>query len=192
MSHPARLSRADRRDQLLDAASGMLLERGAAAITMEGLAVQAGVSKALPYIHFDNAEAVLIGLYQREIAWIGERVTSAMAAQVDAEGRLVAAIHAYFDVVEERGSILSILAGPGSAVPHLADAGSRTGNRFIAEILHREFGVTRRRGLLAAALVLGVLTGAVDAWANQEASRKAAETSAVAIAVHIARSESAS
>lgn len=39
----------------------MLLERGAAAITMEGLAVQAGVSKALPYIHFDNAEAVLIG-----------------------------------------------------------------------------------------------------------------------------------
>ncbi len=192
MSQPARLSRADRRKQLLDAASGMLLERGAAAITMEGLAVQAGVSKALPYIHFDNAESVLIGLYQREIAWIGARVTSAMAAQVDAESRLVAAIHAYFDVVEERGSILSVLAGPGSAVPHLADAGARTGNRFIAEILHREFHVTRRRSLLAAALVLGVLTGAVDAWANQEASRRAAEASAVAISVHIARSESAS
>lgn len=115
-----------------------------------------------------------------------------MAPQVDAESRLGAAIHAYFDVVEERGSILSILAGPGSAVTHLADAGSRTGNRFIAETLHREFNVARGRSLLAAALVLGVLTGAVDAWANQGASRNAAEFSAVAISVHIARSESAS
>ena len=53
-----RLTRAARREQLLDAAAQL----GAASldsVTMEGLAAQAGVSKALPYKFFANRDEVL-------------------------------------------------------------------------------------------------------------------------------------
>ena len=36
----------------------LVSERGFGAITMEGVAARAGVSKALPYSHFENAEAL--------------------------------------------------------------------------------------------------------------------------------------
>ena len=109
-----RLSKASRRDQLLDSAAELLLRRGTNGITMEGLAAQAGVSKALPYVHFDNAEHVLLELYRRELQGFGERVNAAVAQRKGVEARMRAAIHTYFDVVTERGAILSMLAGPGS------------------------------------------------------------------------------
>ncbi len=43
---------------------------------MEGIAARGGVSKALPYRHFDNADDVLMALYQREMALLAERVTA--------------------------------------------------------------------------------------------------------------------
>lgn len=182
-----RLRRADRRDQLLDVAADLVVERGAGALTMEGLAARAEVSKALPYAHFDNADAVLVELYRREVARIGTRITEVVADAHDEETRLRSAVHAYFDVVAERGAILSILTGPGSMVPYLSDGGKRRNNRFFADLLQRHLGVTAGRAPLVAAVLLGALSGAVDAWANCEAKRSAAESSVVEITLHLAR-----
>ena len=52
----------DRRDHLLDEAAAILVAHGAAVLTMERLAESAGVSKALPYKHFDNVQHVLVAL----------------------------------------------------------------------------------------------------------------------------------
>lgn len=181
-----RLTRADRRDQLLDVAAELVVERGAASITVEGLAARAEVSKALPYSHFDNADHVLIELYRREIGRIGARITEVVADVGDPESKVRAVVHAYFGEVAERGAILSILTGPGSLVPHLADRGRRSENRFFAELLERHLAVAPERAPLVAAVVLGALGGAIDAWAKGRASRTAAEAAVVELTLHLA------
>ena len=183
----ARLSKASRREQLLDSAAEVLLQRGPGGITMEGLAQQAGVSKALPYVHFDNAGSVLVELYQREMQNLGERVAAALASQIEPSARLRAAVHSYFDVVVERGAILAMLAGPGSSIPVLADSGERLGNRFVAAIFRREFGVPEEAAMINAALLLGALNGGIDALTHGEGSRRAIEETVVELALGLTR-----
>jgi len=66
-----RVDRSERRHQLLDVAAEKVVEHGVSAMSMERVAEWAGVSKALPYSHFDNIEDLLVALYQREAVSIG-------------------------------------------------------------------------------------------------------------------------
>ena len=68
----------DRRRQLLDAAARIIVEHGSAAMSMERLGAEAGVSKALPYKHFANSDAVLVELYRRETRALGRAVWRAL------------------------------------------------------------------------------------------------------------------
>ena len=52
-----RLQPEERRQELLDSAFTIVLSRGLESLTMEGLAAQAGVNKALPYHYFETREA---------------------------------------------------------------------------------------------------------------------------------------
>lgn len=66
-----RLSKAERRSQLLDTALSIVREEGADRLTLGHLAVRAGVSKPVVYDHFETRSVLLIELYR----WIDtERV----------------------------------------------------------------------------------------------------------------------
>lgn len=68
-----RLSKVDRRRQLLDTALMIVREEGADRLTLGHLAIRAGVSKPVAYDHFATRSALLIELYQ----WIDtERVNA--------------------------------------------------------------------------------------------------------------------
>lgn len=68
-----RLSKADRRRQLLDTAMQIVREEGADRLTLGHLAVRAGVSKPVAYDHFGTRAGLLIELYR----WIDtERVAA--------------------------------------------------------------------------------------------------------------------
>ena len=179
----ARMTREDRRDQLLDAAAEIVSERGIGAITMEGLAEQAGVSKALPYQHFDNADAALVALYQREINHLGGRVFAAVATISEPEDRVRAAIHAYFDVVEERGALLGALSSPGAGVASRADQRARVGVEFVAVLLVKPFGITGRKSRMLASMFLAMLGGALDSWAHGDGGRDRIEQAVAALIV---------
>lgn len=60
-----KLSRADRREQLLETADRVIAEAGADALTMGALAEKAGVSKPVVYDHFGSRSGLLIALYRR-------------------------------------------------------------------------------------------------------------------------------
>lgn len=181
-----RLSKAARREQLLDSATDLLLERGPHGVTMEGVAVRAGVSKALPYIHFDNAEAVLVELYRREVRRLGAHVTTALGSEAEPPARIRAAVHGYFDAVIERGAVFSLLGGPGSAIPALADGGTRAGHRFVEDLFTNVLGLHHDQAPVAAGLFLGALTGGVELLAHGEAPRAAIEAAVVGVALHLA------
>lgn len=57
-----RLPKAKRRAQLIAVATEIVKSQGVEALTMAGLAQQAGISKPVVYEHFENSEAVTLAL----------------------------------------------------------------------------------------------------------------------------------
>ena len=175
-----RSTKADRRAQLLDAAAQLISDRGIAAFTMEGLAVAAGVSKALPYQHFANANDALIALMAREVAHLGRAMTSASDGIDDADQMIAAAITAYFDIVAERGGLLNALAGPGSSLPELATGGTRTPPTFLLELLKRGYSLKSEHATFAAWIVTSLAIAGSDSIARDEGPRSTIEPLTVA------------
>jgi AcrR family transcriptional regulator len=60
-----RLSKRARREQLLDAALGIVREQGADGLTLVTLAEAAGVSRPIAYDHFGTRTGLLLALYRR-------------------------------------------------------------------------------------------------------------------------------
>lgn len=173
---PARLSKADRRHQLLDAAAQLLTERGAAGLTMEGLAAAAGVSKALPYAHFDNADAVQVALYQREVFHLGAAVLDAVEPAPRGDGQIMAAIGAYFDFVGERGAVLSVLMAS-----HAREAlDPEVGPTFVGQLLLDNFDLDPGGVNQLGALIIGCLTTATAMWSQRLGNRSAIEATVTA------------
>ena len=64
-SAPAKkLSKAERRKQLLETAHGIVREEGTDALTLGYLAERAGVTKPIAYEHFETRAGLLVALYQ--------------------------------------------------------------------------------------------------------------------------------
>jgi len=94
------------REQLLDAGAAIVASDGAEGLTMEGVATQAGVSKALPYQHFEDAEDLLVALAIREADVVASRIGASFPPGTPLDVGIRSSLSAYFDVVEERGSLL--------------------------------------------------------------------------------------
>ncbi|WP_163866044.1 TetR/AcrR family transcriptional regulator [Myxococcus eversor] len=67
MSEPTakKLPKAQRREQLLDVAMAVVRQEGTDALTLGHLAERAGVSKPIPYEHFQSRAGLLMALYER-------------------------------------------------------------------------------------------------------------------------------
>lgn len=84
--------KAERRQQILDAAAGLIAERGLAGVRLEDLGNAVGISGPAVYRHFANKEAVLeellVGI-SRHLLDEGSRVVDAAATPREALERLV-------------------------------------------------------------------------------------------------------
>jgi AcrR family transcriptional regulator len=177
-----RMTRGARREHLLDAAADMLLAGDD--VTMEGLAARAGVSKSLPYVHFDNADGVVEQLWAREMDHFTSTIVSAVDAETDAVRRLRVAVDAYFNVIDARGRLLHVLAGRRTAQP---DA-TRARERFVGSLLADAFGLSTKAARGFGSVVLGALEGAVTAYAHRELSRAAATQAVIDVAMTLGAS----
>lgn len=185
---PTRLSKAARRSQLLDVAADLVLARGVGAVTMERLAARAGVSKALVYLHFDNADSVLSHLFHREVTHLGAEMLAAVDRAAEPEARLRLAVHTYFDIVERRGALFTVLSKGSTAPAHVRDD-HRVGPRFVADLFRRIFDVSPRRAKIASAMFVGAVAGGLDAWFAGEVSRRDVEEAAVSVALGLLRED---
>lgn len=170
----------DRRQQLLDAAAKILIDHGAAAMSMERLAAEAGVSKALPYKHFDNSEQVLAELYRRETVALGRAVWRALAAAGPDDDTVRVSIRAYLDEVISRGPVLTALSRPGSTISSVADPG-QAGIAFEVEVLNRFHGVDRDRAKAVAGIVQGAVVGAAGTLNAGHGTRQELEDDLVSV-----------
>src|ERR1700751_1899439 len=72
-----RLPPAQRREQLIDAALEVIIERGYARISIEAIARAAGITRPVVYDHFPNLNRLLHAVIERE-----ERISLEQLAQV--------------------------------------------------------------------------------------------------------------
>ncbi|WP_439500624.1 TetR/AcrR family transcriptional regulator [Aminobacter ciceronei] len=111
-----RLSRQDRRRQLVDVAWSIIRAEGTEALTLPRLAEQAGVAKPVVYDHFATRPALLVALYQE----FDTHQTALMDAAFQASeptlpSRAMVIASSYVDCVLEQGreipGVISALAG---------------------------------------------------------------------------------
>ncbi|MDJ0788998.1 MAG: TetR/AcrR family transcriptional regulator [Myxococcota bacterium] len=151
-----RLKRADREASLIAAASKIVAERGVEALTMEGLAAEAGINKALPYRFFANRDAVLLALWDHETAAFDARVEQELVGKESLEAKLHAILGVWLDRVDEGGGILGRLEAPGVGPPELERRRrERTAGilEYFAGLFREEYRITRQEAVTAAAVL---------------------------------------
>jgi AcrR family transcriptional regulator len=179
-----RLAPEVRRAQLLEVARQLLVQHGPEAVTMEGIASEAGVNKALPYHYFTNAHAVLIEIYTQHNLELAARVMEAVAQPGSTDERIVAAVNAYLDVVVEHGAELTQLLRRGAGVIEEVNR-EQEPRSFVETLLVTHLRAPERHAPVAAGLVIGLLVGAADTCRTPGAQRSevVAVTHAAIVAV---------
>ncbi|HZV75206.1 MAG TPA: TetR/AcrR family transcriptional regulator [Conexibacter sp.] len=96
-----RLPRAERERQILDVAHARFAEHGFGAVTMEGVAADAGVTKPLIYAYFGNKERLYLACMERAGDAMLATVVAAVADTSGPDDALRRGLHAFFAFVGE-------------------------------------------------------------------------------------------
>lgn len=115
-----RLSGADRREQLLDVAKGLALDHGFHALSIEGIARAAGITRPVVYSHFGDLDGLLEALVQREriraLTQLAEILPSAAPAENPREAWLDA-MSAYARAAERDPQTWRLVLMPPEGAP---------------------------------------------------------------------------
>jgi AcrR family transcriptional regulator len=165
-----------RRDQLLDAAERVLLERGLRATTVADVAEAAGVAKGTMYLYFRSRDELLAGLRARYLARYTAALDAGGTSARERMRRLVVALFEFGMAHHQLHHLLFHEAGFSEA-DAFAGVRYRIATELAAGIADDEFAIADPA--LAASFVLHGVHGAlVDALHQPRppARRKAAAT----------------
>src|SRR5262245_14005214 len=93
-----RMSAADRREVILDAARTAFADTGYHETSLDSVAERAGVSKALLYEHFGSKRELFVAMLEMHVHGLIERINAAVTAAEPGEARLRAGLEAFFDL----------------------------------------------------------------------------------------------
>ena len=154
-----RLAPEARRHQILDRAADLVLADGLAAISMEGVARAAGVSKGLVYNYFPDRQALFAALLQREQRDLNDRGMRGALEASDFADLIRRTTGLYLRQTEARGALIAaLLADPG--VARLMEAQDRVGReqafRFFVRASRRAYGLPLPTAIAAVDLLWAV------------------------------------
>ena len=104
-----RLAREERMEQTLAVARGLFAERGYAAVTMDEVAAQVGVTKPLLYNYFGNKEGLYGACMERAGDALTETISAAVAETGSPEEALRAGGHAFFAFLDSERAAWAVL-----------------------------------------------------------------------------------
>ena len=143
----ARLSAADRREQLLDVTKRLAFERGFHAVSIDAVARAAGVSRPVVYNHFSDLGGLLDALVDRESdRALGQlqAVLPAGADPSDPAEQLVAALRGYLEAVQDDPLTWRLVLMPQEGAPAVLReriaAGRAAVIGLLAQLVQQDFG----------------------------------------------------
>ena len=172
---PGRMAREQRHEHLLDVAADLIVAEGLDAVTMEGVAARAGVSKGLGYAYFGNRDELLVALFDREAALFDERIATVLAGSGPGlDAKLRAVFTAGLDHTVERGLLTgALLQAKLTDGPLESRRKQRQGvvNRFFVAMVQEEIGLDANEASVAVTILLAANAGALEAWLGRRMKR---------------------
>lgn len=95
-----RLTRGERREQLLQAAMEAFVEAGYHATAMDDIAERAGVSKPVLYQHFESKHDLYLGLVDEQSDHLVRLIEDALGSTTENAERVAATVGAFFEFVD--------------------------------------------------------------------------------------------
>ncbi|MFP2905440.1 TetR/AcrR family transcriptional regulator [Pyxidicoccus sp. 3LFB2] len=179
MSAAKRMSKEERRRQLLETASDIVRAEGTEALTLGYLAERAGVTKPIAYEHFGTRAGLLIALYKE----LDERQNQVMRAALEADGktledvaRIVSA--AYVDCALTMGPQFGAIAAALAASEEMEDFRQSARDSCIAE-LKKAFAPFGKLSRAEGPALLEGLFGAAESLSQAAASGRTTRAQAV-------------
>ncbi len=180
-----RMTRADRRSQLLETALGIVRSEGVAALTLVRLAERAGVSRPVAYEHFKTQEGLLLALYREYDERLSRAIRDAVAVGPGSLEDVAAALSAaYVDGVLDAGpeceEVDAALAG------HKETRGYRRESRdfYVREFAAALAPCTALSRELLAVTAFGIF-GATEGLARAAAAGRVSRAEAVSAATSV-------
>jgi AcrR family transcriptional regulator len=166
---------ARRRPELLDLAATMVRDAGTAeAVTMESVALAAGISKPLVYRCFANRDALLIALLEREHDRLHERVRDATDGASSFEEQARGVLDAYLDAVDTaEPSVVDVLTHTVASPEFHERAGQRNVAILatISGMIVDHHHLDEPTSLIAAVMITKGLEGLIELWRGTGAPR---------------------
>ncbi|MGI8631449.1 MAG: TetR/AcrR family transcriptional regulator [Solirubrobacterales bacterium] len=118
-----RLSADERREQLLDATKAIVARAGFHAVTIEGVAREAGITRPVVYGHFDDLPALLEALVDREgtraLTQLARVLPRPPAGADDRRALLLTALETYLEAVRADPDTWGLVLMPPEGAPAL-------------------------------------------------------------------------
>jgi AcrR family transcriptional regulator len=166
-----RLARADRMEQTLNVAHALFAERGYAAVTMDEVAAEVGVTKPLLYNYFGNKERLYIACMERAGDALSATIAVAVSATTspgDALGAGLGAFFSFLDADRDAWAVLfdETLPRGGQVADRIADYRGRI-LEVVSGAMLGQIPARRRRGTRVEVEALSVaVLGAAEALAR--------------------------
>ena len=130
-----RVGRAEREQQILDAALAVFSERGFQNASMDVVAERVGVTKPVLYTHFGSKDGLLIACIARARAELLEVTTAAAAAADGPEEMLRRGTQAFFDYLERQEPAWTLLYSESTVAGDALEGIRAQQTDFIAALL---------------------------------------------------------
>jgi AcrR family transcriptional regulator len=163
----ARLTRAERRDALLDVALAIVTSDDLAAVSMETVAERAGVSRPLVYKHFANRNELLAAVYQREAVHLHRQLAAEVAAADSVEAMFRALISGSLRAAGQRGHVFAALRAAGAWNRELRrEQRARDADtvRAFSRRAERELGIERGHAMAGTTTLLAAIDPVLAQW----------------------------
>lgn len=135
----ARLSRAERRQQLIETALPIFASRGFEKASLEEIALEAGVSRPILYSHFGDKRGLFVAVIELEIERVHTAVRTAILQEGPPRQRLEQGLGAYFRYAQDHPDGHAVLTRDAPLTlsdPGLGDMLTELGDEISAVIRH--------------------------------------------------------
>ena len=138
------MSAAQRREQLLDVTKTLVGEQGFHNLSIEAIAKRAGITRPVVYAHFDDLDALLEAMLQREAVRALTQLAAIMPEEMpDDDGRrqaLIGALRGYLEAIEADPVTWRLVLMPPEGAPHMLREQVERGRDAIVATLAKVVG----------------------------------------------------
>jgi AcrR family transcriptional regulator len=138
------MSATERREQLLDVTKTLVGEQGFHDLSIEAIAKRAGITRPVIYAHFEDLDALLEAMLQREALRALTQLGAIMPAELPAGGArkqaLLAALQGYLEAIESDPVTWRLVLMPPEGAPHMLREQVERGRDAIVATLAKVVG----------------------------------------------------